>query len=457
MFIYCFYYILFFWYFSYTQPDNDSKSVCYIGGLAGHIMSNDSRSTSSLRSGKQFLSRAPYQPTPGTPATSAAQQQQAANVIPIPNTAAAQATFFGSTGSAQVMAISLSNTFPGFSDARLMNEWLDAVNVLATSQGQQPQKHILSHIPFGALPNIKAMGILDKNTWDDMKAEMLKLCMGPAFNDTKAAKRRWEALKMTDYDHIADFQFTFLSLAKQCGADDEAQFHQYKKAMSEEFREAMEHAMKIPKSLAEIKEQAAIFGQLQTERRERQAKLELEMQEATSSMTAAMDHVQVDDDEEEEMAIAASYNQGQKRQWKKAPIQQGSKSKFVKRRPAENGARCWRCGESGHLKSSCPEEEVLPFKPKPKPKSNSVRTSYQENYVQTQVNSALSSVTIGTPQVRLTNDMASTYGSELFHGLTRTKINMKSHITLVDTGAARLAIALEAYDQGTHGPICKRE
>ena len=112
MFIYCFYYILFFWYFSYTQPDNDSKSVCYIGGLAGHIMSNDSRSTSNLRSGKQFLSRAPYQPTPGTPATSAAQQQQAANVIPIPNTAAAQATFFGSAGSAQVMTISLSNTFP---------------------------------------------------------------------------------------------------------------------------------------------------------------------------------------------------------------------------------------------------------------------------------------------------------------------------------------------------------
>ncbi len=66
-------------------------------------------------------------------------------------------------------------------------------------------------------------------------------------------------------------------------------------------------------------------------------------------------------------------------------------------------------------------------------------------------------VAISTPQVRLTNGMAFTYGSELFHGLTRTKINMKSHITLVDTGAARLAIALEAYDQGTHGPICKRE
>jgi hypothetical protein len=150
MFIYCFYYILFFWYFSYTQPDNDNKSDCYIGGLAGHIMSNDSRSTSNLRSGKPFLSRAPYQPT----ATSAAQQQQAANVISIPNTAATQATFFGSTGSAQVMTISLSNTFPGFSDARLMNDWLDAVKVLATSQGQQPQKQILSHIPFGALSNI---------------------------------------------------------------------------------------------------------------------------------------------------------------------------------------------------------------------------------------------------------------------------------------------------------------
>jgi hypothetical protein len=67
-------------------------------------MSNDSRFTSNLPSGKPFLSRAPYQPIPGTPATSVAQQQHAANVILIPNSAAAQATFFGSAGSAQVMA-----------------------------------------------------------------------------------------------------------------------------------------------------------------------------------------------------------------------------------------------------------------------------------------------------------------------------------------------------------------
>jgi hypothetical protein len=97
------------------------------------------------------------------------------------------------------MAISFSTSFPGFSDACLMIDWLDAVSVLATSQGQEPQKHILSHIPFVALPDIKAMGIQSKNTWDDMKAEMLKSCMGPAFDDTKAAKRRFEALKMTDY------------------------------------------------------------------------------------------------------------------------------------------------------------------------------------------------------------------------------------------------------------------
>jgi hypothetical protein len=70
------------------------------------------------------------------------------------------------------------------------------------------------------------MGILDKESCDGMKAEMLKSCMGPAFNDTKAAKRRWKALKMTDYDHIADFQFTFLSLATQCGSDEDAQYHQ---------------------------------------------------------------------------------------------------------------------------------------------------------------------------------------------------------------------------------------
>ena len=170
-------------------------------------------------------------------------------------------------------------------------------------------------------------------------------------------------------------------------------------------------------------------------------------------MTAAREHVYIDDeDEEEEMTVAASY-QGQKRQWKKAPIQKGPKSKFVKRRPAENGTRCWRCGESGHLKSNCPEEEVLPFKPKPK--SNSVRSSYQENYLQPQVNSEMSSVVNSTPPVRLTNGMASTSYDELFHGLTRTNINMKSHITLVDTGAARSATALEAYDQGAHGPICR--
>ncbi len=49
-----------------------------------------------------------------------------------------------------------------FSDARLMNDWLDAVNVLAVSQGHEPQKHILSHILFGALPDIKAMGIFEQ-------------------------------------------------------------------------------------------------------------------------------------------------------------------------------------------------------------------------------------------------------------------------------------------------------
>jgi hypothetical protein len=38
-----------------------------------------------------------------------------------------------------------------------MNDWLDAVNVLATSQAQEPQKHILSFIPFVALLDIKAM------------------------------------------------------------------------------------------------------------------------------------------------------------------------------------------------------------------------------------------------------------------------------------------------------------
>ena len=68
---------------------------------------------------------------------------------------------------------------------------------------------------------------------------------------------------------------------------------------------------------------------------------------------------------------------------------------------------------------------MLPFKPK----SNYVRLSYQENYLQPQGNSALSSNAISTTKVRFTNGMASTYGSELFHGLTRTIINMKSHIT----------------------------
>jgi hypothetical protein len=73
-----------------------------------------------LRGGKPFLSRAPYEPTPATSAAQQQQQQQAANIIPLPIPAAAQATVFGSTGGAQVMAISLSNSFPGFSDARFV-------------------------------------------------------------------------------------------------------------------------------------------------------------------------------------------------------------------------------------------------------------------------------------------------------------------------------------------------
>ncbi len=76
------------------------------------------------------------------------------------------------------MTISRSNLFPGFSDTRLMNDWLDAVNILATSQEQEPHKHIMSHIPFVALYDIKAMSILDETTWADMKAKMFKACIG---------------------------------------------------------------------------------------------------------------------------------------------------------------------------------------------------------------------------------------------------------------------------------------
>jgi hypothetical protein len=46
------------------------------------------------------------------------------------------------------MAISLSNPFSGFSDARLMNDWLDAVNFLTISQGREPQNtsYLIFHL-----------------------------------------------------------------------------------------------------------------------------------------------------------------------------------------------------------------------------------------------------------------------------------------------------------------------
>ncbi len=49
--------------------------------------------------------------------------------------------------------------------------------------------------------------------------------------------------------------------------------------------------------------------------------------------------------------------------------------------------------------------------------------------------------------------MTSTCGSESFYGMPKTNINLKNHITLVKTGAARSAIALEAYGQDTNGSI----
>ncbi len=64
----------------------------------------------------------------------------------------------------------------------------------------------MSHIPFVALSDIKAMEILDKTTWDD----------------TKAAKSRWQTLNMTDCHHIADFQCKFLAFTKLRSADEDA-------------------------------------------------------------------------------------------------------------------------------------------------------------------------------------------------------------------------------------------
>jgi hypothetical protein len=82
-----------------------------------------SRLEGQLRTGKQFHAKLPDVP------------RHAASMLstPLPATMTAQSVFIGQTDSAQLMVISLSASFPGFTSAHKMNRWLEVVAALAVT------------------------------------------------------------------------------------------------------------------------------------------------------------------------------------------------------------------------------------------------------------------------------------------------------------------------------------
>ncbi len=101
----------------HTHANRELKVLTdYTGGL-GEIYSSDktSRLEGQLRTGKQFHAELPKVP------------RRDASTSATSFTTTAQPLVIGQAGSAQLMAISLSASFPGFTSAHEMNRWLDAV------------------------------------------------------------------------------------------------------------------------------------------------------------------------------------------------------------------------------------------------------------------------------------------------------------------------------------------
>ena len=151
------------------------------GGLAEINMSDKtSRLEGQLRTGKQFHSELPDVP----------RRAASTSATPLPTTTTAQPLVIGQAGSAQLMAISLSASFPGFTSAHEMNRWLEGVSALAVTQGKQPVELVKGQFPLELIDQLKTLEVTTQTSWENLKAKLLELCGGAKADDKAAAEAR---------------------------------------------------------------------------------------------------------------------------------------------------------------------------------------------------------------------------------------------------------------------------
>jgi hypothetical protein len=220
------------------------------GGFAEINMSDKtSRLEGQLRTGKQFHAELPDVP----------RRAASTSATPLPATTTTQPLVIGQAGSAQLMAISLSGSFPGFISAHEMNRWLDTVAAVSVTQGKQPLDLIKGHFPIKLISMLETLEVATQTSWDNLKKKTLEWYGGAKADDKAAAETRWKALKMEDFNSVADFDLYFYAAAKKCEATEDRQFAQYKKAMSASLKKSMEDAWLHPANLAELKKYMKCF------------------------------------------------------------------------------------------------------------------------------------------------------------------------------------------------------
>jgi hypothetical protein len=210
------------------------------------------------------------------------------------------------------MAISLSASFPGFTSAHEMSQWLDAVAAVSVTQNKQPLELIKGHFPIELIGMLETLEVTTQTSWDNLKTKILEWC-GAKADDKAAAEARWEALKMEDYDSVANFDLYFYAAAKKCEALEDRQFAQYKKAMSASLKKNIKDAWLHPANLGELKDHMKRFKVQQEQRIMEQKAMEREVRDAESSIAATMEQVVINSDDEVPDEVIAAFKEDWKR------------------------------------------------------------------------------------------------------------------------------------------------
>ena len=332
----------------HTHANRELKALTdNTGGLAEINMSDKtSRLEGQLRTGKQFHAELPDVP----------RRAASTSATPLPTTTTAQPLVIGQAGSAQLMAISLSASFPGFTSAHEMNRWLEGVSALDVTQGKTAVDLVKGQFPLELIDQLKTLEVTTQTSWENLKAKLLELCGGAKADDKAAAEARWEALKMEDYDSVANFDVYFYAAAKKCRTSEERQFAQYKKAMSASLKKSIDDAWLHPADLTYLKSSMQRYKAQQEKRIREQTAMEREMRDAESSIAATMEQVEINSDDEVPDEVIAAF----KEDWKRKR-QQGTMSKFKatsvnrNKKPSREPMKCWNCGKPGHRMAECPD------------------------------------------------------------------------------------------------------